>query len=445
MKLEQYLETVSEQIRYTKIRSEVTEELKNHILDQAESYEARGAFPEEALERAVREMGDPVETGVALDRIHRPRMNRGIVAAIAVISLLCIAAFYVIDPNIPDSFSWKSQAAYIAFGFLTMLLVYRMDYSILEKHGKKAAFLFLVLMFFGCFVFGTMISGSRRWMTLPFVHTRFSMSEAMLLYVPLFGAVLYSYRGEGYPVLLKLLPWIVIPVYFVWQFPDLSAAFTLFACLLCMTAYTVWKGWYRISKKAVLGILAAVLILTPLLFAGWIYLYGAEYQTARLEAFFTGNEPGYQTILAGKIRESSALLGSSKEAMEMFSSGIAGDYLSDFILVSICTVYGTLGAVAMVGGLGFIIIKAFRISITQKNQLGMIVGCGCGLVFLIKTVLGVLTNLGLIPYTSVSIPFLSYGGSNVIVSYLLLGLVLSVYRYQNILPSRQKTAAEVSG
>ena len=67
MKLDEYLNIVSEQIRYTKIRGTVSEELKNHILDQAEAYEACGAFPEEALERAVMEMGDPVETGVALE------------------------------------------------------------------------------------------------------------------------------------------------------------------------------------------------------------------------------------------------------------------------------------------------------------------------------------------------------------------------------------------
>ena len=61
MKLEEYLNTVSEQIRYTKIRQTVTDELKNHIWDQAAAYEDLGAFPEEALERAVREMGDPVK------------------------------------------------------------------------------------------------------------------------------------------------------------------------------------------------------------------------------------------------------------------------------------------------------------------------------------------------------------------------------------------------
>ena len=116
MKLNEYLETVSEQIRYTKIRSTVTEELKNHILDQAADYEACGAFPEEALERAVREMGDPVETGVALDRIHRPQMNWSILIAIAVLSILGVGVYYIANIQFSDTFPWQRQAMYVLLG-----------------------------------------------------------------------------------------------------------------------------------------------------------------------------------------------------------------------------------------------------------------------------------------------------------------------------------------
>ena len=133
MKLNEYLETVSEQIRYTKIRSTVTEELKNHILDQAADYEAYGAFPEEALERAVREMGDPVETGVALDRIHRPQMNWSILIAIAVLSILGVGVYYIANIQFSDTFPWQRQAMYVLLGFFLMLIVYRVDYSILGK------------------------------------------------------------------------------------------------------------------------------------------------------------------------------------------------------------------------------------------------------------------------------------------------------------------------
>ena len=436
MKLNEYLETVSEQIRYTKIRSTVTEELKNHILDQAADYEAYGAFPEEALERAVREMGDPVETGVALDRIHRPQMNWSILIAIAVLSILGVGVYYIANIQFSDTFPWQRQAMYVLLGFFLMLIVYRVDYSILEKFKWKAAVFFFLLMVVSSILFGVEIYGVNRW--ISFGPITFSISEAILLYVPLFGAALYSFRGDDYIVLAKIVPMIILPVFFVWITPGLSTALILFTSLSLLFAFAVWKDWYQIHKKAVLGIFGGIILLNPLAILGYYYFFGAAYQADRIRAFFTQSGDGfYIQNIARNMRESSALLGSSHQAMEQLANVPTREYLTDFILVSMCSIYGVLLTVAVVSGLTLIIFKIFRISLTQKNQLGMIVGTGCGLVFLVKTTVGILQNLQLIPYISVNIPFLSYGGSNVVVSYILLGLVLSVYRYKNILPDEK--------
>ena len=74
MRKEEYIKTVSEQMRSQMARDMVEKELSDHIDDQAESYEKEGMSEEEAFSRAVLEMGDPVETGIELDRIHRPEM-----------------------------------------------------------------------------------------------------------------------------------------------------------------------------------------------------------------------------------------------------------------------------------------------------------------------------------------------------------------------------------
>lgn len=435
MRLDEYLETVSEQIRYTKIRSTVTDELRDHILDQAESYEECGAFPEEALERAVREMGDPVETGVALDRIHRPQMNWGIVAAIAVISFLSIGIFYAANIVAHDIYPWQRQAMFVLTGFTLMLIVYRLDYSILERFNWKPAVLFLTFMIVGWMFFSNVVNGVARWIHMgPF---SFSISEGMLLYIPLFGAALYSFRGEGYGVLLKVIPLILIPTLFLMQLPDLSSAVILFTCLFCLFIFAVWKNWYQISKKAVIGISGSIVLLTPLAFTGYYYFFGEPYQTERIRSFFTQSGDGHYIVnMTEKMRLSSELIGSSETSIEWFVNGPTTDFLTDYILVSMCSLYGTLLTIAIITGLILIIMKVFQISVTQKNQLGMIVGMGCGLVFLVKTTVGILMNLQLIPYVSINIPFLSYGGSGIIVSYILLGLVLSIYRYKNILPNK---------
>ena len=437
MRLDEYLETVSEQIRYAKIRPTVTEELKVHILDQAESYEECGMFPEEALERAVLEMGDPVETGVALDRIHRPQMNWGIVAAIAVISILSIGIFYAANLMNQDMYPWQRQALFVAAGFLLMLLVCRLDYSILGKFGWKPALLFLLLMFLGWIFGGVPIHGARRWIRI--LGFTFSISEGMLLYVPLFGAALYSFRGEGYRVLLKVLPLIILPAYFVSITPDLSSAVILFTCLFCLFLFAVAKGWYQIHKQAVLAVSCGILILSPLMLLGYFYFFGMEYQSARIRAFFT--QTGDANFLAGlarNMRESSSLIGSSAQSAEWFANGPATDFLTDYILVTMCSLYGTLLTVAIITVLFLVILKVFQISIKQKNQLGMIVGTGCGIVFLVKITISILMNLQMLPHASISMPFLSYGGSSILVSYILQGLVLSIYRYKNILPAKNE-------
>lgn len=74
----------------------------------------------------------------------------------------------------------------------------------------------------------------------------------------------------------------------------------------------------------------------------------------------------------------------------------------------------------------------------QKNQLGMMMGCGCGMIFLVSFLINVLENLGPFPPTTTFLPFLSAGGSYIIVSYGLIGIILSIYRYKNVYPQNVK-------
>lgn len=438
MKLDEYLETVSEQIRYTKIRSTVTEELKNHILDQAQAYEECGAFPEEAMERAVREMGDPVDTGIALDRIHRPQMNWSIIILIAIISVFSIGIFYIADMLSSNVYPWERHAAFILSGFLLMLVVYRLDYSILGKFGSTSALLFLVILIAGLLVCGYSMYGVTKWIRIG--SFTISVPEVMFLYLPLFGAALYSVRGESYRIFIKIIPLILIPTVIVRFTQTFSYAAILFLSLLFIFLYAVWKDWFAISKKWVLGISSIFLLISPIAVLGCICCFGPEYQAARIKAFFTASgDADYIAEMAGTIRASSSLLSGNQNAMDTLFNGPSREFFSDYILVSMCGIYGIFLTAAIIGGLLLLIMKIFKVSTGQKNQLGMIIGIGCGIGFLVKTSVAILINLQLIPFMSVGMPFLSYGGSGILVSYILLGFVLSIYRFKNILPSKSET------
>lgn len=79
MKKEEYLRCVTDQIRCKKACPGIEKELEDHITDQAEMYLKKGMTEEQALKKAIAEMGDPVQVGVELDRIHRPQMSWGLV------------------------------------------------------------------------------------------------------------------------------------------------------------------------------------------------------------------------------------------------------------------------------------------------------------------------------------------------------------------------------
>lgn len=75
----------------------------------------------------------------------------------------------------------------------------------------------------------------------------------------------------------------------------------------------------------------------------------------------------------------------------------------------------------------------------QKNELGVVMGIGCGMVLLLNIVLNLFGSLGWIPPASSFLPFLSVGRSNMVLCYALVGFVMSIYRYKEVYPRHVKT------
>ena len=69
----------------------------------------------------------------------------------------------------------------------------------------------------------------------------------------------------------------------------------------------------------------------------------------------------------------------------------------------------------------------------------MLMGCGCGMVIGLNVVVNIGQNLGLLPIMEGFLPFFSRGGGGILVCYILMGMILSIYRYKNIYPSHVNT------
>ena len=429
MKMEEYLNKVTEQIRCKKARASVAGELKNHILDQMEAYKQEGMEEEEALDKAIIEMGDPVQVGVSFDRIHRPQISWSMLILMGVISIFSILLQVTLRSGTTEYVGHMAerQIVFILAGYLLMLLVYYLDYSFLGKYAVQIGGIFLAFMIltkpFRIGLNGmNFIMIGRLTFFIPFV---------MCLFVPVFGAILFQYRGEGYRAIGKSVVWMAIATAIVME-ASLPYAVLIGVSMLILFVIAVTQGWFNINKKKVLGVTGIGIGLLAGISVFWVNNFLKNYQAERIKAFISqSGEQNYTTVTAKTILQKSSMIGGNKEAISLMTESLPGAN-SEMIFVSIVACMGILSGILAAGLLIFLIQKIFRVSFGQKNQLGMMVGCGCGMILMMMSFFSIIQSLGMFPVSSLVLPFFSNSGSGTLVFYVLLGLVLSIYRYQNI-------------
>lgn len=100
----EYLQTLGEQIVNPHARASVLAEIQDHIEEQAQDYRASGMSEAVAMQEAVRQMGDPVSTGEALNQVHRPKFPIALFGLAVVLTVLGIAMQYLVYTHLtPDT------------------------------------------------------------------------------------------------------------------------------------------------------------------------------------------------------------------------------------------------------------------------------------------------------------------------------------------------------
>lgn len=438
-----YLREVLAQIRCRKAHDAVREELYAHIEDQKEAFLREGMTEDEAEAMAVREMGDPVTAGTELDRIHRPRMIWGMIGLIAALSLLGFVCQCLIYQHSLNTVPPWEKAVFMLGGFLLMIAVCYVDYSRIGFWAKEIyIFSFLILLVYTSrFGIGPVLNGRRNWINFgPYIV---NIQTLLLLAAPLYGAILYSFRGRGFDGLFRALLWMMPPLFITLRIPSFMTMAMLLLAMLIMLTVALARGWFRVPKKAVITVLWAVCLVSPMMLLVYESALGNNYRSMRLQSilgnimeFFGAKSPfevlpamSEQQHYVKNILEQSKMIGGNGAVQDSFEFFGRNTYMLTYVI----GFYGILAAVLLMAAIVFLIMRLFRNSFRQKNQLGMIMGTGCASVFFFRIVLYVLNNLGFLG-SDLDCPFLTMGGTTIVVSYILIGLLLSICRYQNVLP-----------
>ena len=449
MGIEEYLTEIKNQIRDKKAREFASDELKAHIEDRAEGLQKKGMDHDSEVLQAVKEMGDPVSVGVNLDRIHRPHLEWKFFLYVIYISILSVGVLGVLFAAMPRESVIGNQFAEglllkhtigVLFGLVMMIIVYRLDYTILAGKSRLIAAVLLISLAVLIFIFGVSINGAKRWIRI--LGIVFQTHALYLLYLPIFAGILYDYRNKGAGALFKIFLWMIAPAFLQSLYDAGWMPFVIFMLfsesILFMIALN--KNWYRVNKRKVfigmgIGFIAVI-----------TYFFGsmtADYQKARIQAWLShwglnfgsidGNtirDMNYNNTCLDNIFLRSNFIGKSDSAIEAVQ--LTPEASVDYILASIAATCGKLTVAVIMISLIILAVYVFRISVKQKNSLGSIVGCSCGIVIAVQAVSNILIVTGLFPLMGTTLPFFSLGITNIIIDYILLGLVLSIYRYQDI-------------
>lgn len=246
MKVHEYLKTVEEQIRCKSIWEDIRTELLGHIEEDTEYFRRKGMSREEAVERAVEEMGDPVETGIELDKVHRTRLDVKLLLFFIGIDLLTVVlAIAYFKGEMPDDVSkymlWRGTGLF----FLLMFSFggYRKEYF------SKPYQLWLLFFIISAVFMMISVFGGAAVEDSGFHLTDMAYQTMLFSNVAGFGGLAFYYRKGGYGEVRRLLA--IAGVVCLLSMISRQYFFTFMVVLAHVIILTiaVRRGWFRIKRR----------------------------------------------------------------------------------------------------------------------------------------------------------------------------------------------------
>ena len=326
--------------------------------------------------------------------------------------------------DLPDTYFVLRQAAAAGAGIVLLLICALLPYRIWER----CAWVILALSVAGLLAvlvpwtasIAPEINGARRWLRLGPLN--YQPSEVAKLAVIVWTAAVAVKKAEHFRSLRRGLgPFLVVwglVVALVALEPDLSTSLVI----AMLGGLIVFVAGARIAHFVFLAMLAA-----PLLWQQVSVGFRAE----RIEAFL--NPTADPTGAGFQVHQSLIALGSGGlsgvgigEGRQKF--GFLPEAHNDFIFAMIGEEWGFLGVLLLVGLYVSLVLVGFRIAGRAPDHFGELLAVGCASLIGVQALLHMAVALALAPPTGLTLPLVSYGRSNLLITLAALGMLISVAR-----------------
>lgn len=348
----------------------------------------------------------------------------GAAVFLSLFGLVMIYSASSITASVKEGSAWHffvRQLIFIGLGAAIAFVVSRIDYRILKS---KAMVLWGagIALLGAALVFGVIRGGARRWIPLGLFNLQPSELAKIACVIAVAALAVEWMRGRtetsrfmGAVAVITGVPTVLIIAQ-----PDLGTTLTLIVAvaMVLILAGISWR-WVGLGVVAGTALVALAIALEP---------YRVRRVLAFLDPWADPQGKGYQTV--------QALLAFGTGGIDGVGLGLSRQkffYLpeahTDFILAIIGEEVGLIGTLAVVVAMAVFVWAGFRIAIGARDPFGRLVAGGISGMLGFQAALNMFAVTGLIPVTGKPLPFVSYGGSSMLVTMICVGLVLSVSRF----------------
>lgn len=428
-----YAEKVCQQIRWKKAHGVVAKEIENHLIDQKNAYMDMGDPESAAEEKALLQMGDPVAVGAALDNTHKPAPQWGMIGLVMVLFLLGTVIQYLFITNISPEEGYRSISInalllYLHLSLAAFIGAYFLDFSFLGKHPYILALILLGVDILAQLI-GSEYAGNR-WLVLgPFSVSPIALST---LFPLAFCGVFYHLREKGkrgYFLGGLAAAYFCIQLILCHTFAGLFLFVCTAGVLMLVAAIRNWFG-ENTKPLFLLFLIAGIAVFALLIFAFSYRFYRIQ---SLLTVFHPETDPygaGYLPLLLREILENSVFLGEGGSiSIPLLQEDIfLTEFRSDYLLTFLTYRYGWAVSIGLVLLLAIFLALGFRKCLKQKSLLGQMISLTILCTFAAEILIYIIVNLGYPIIAPIALPFLSYGGSALLLNMALAGVLLSVFR-----------------
>ncbi len=327
-----------------------------------------------------------------------------------------------------DTPYFSHQLVWIGVSFAVLFVFSYIDFRFLKRTDILLwLFGFFSVLLILLFIAGHTSNGARSWFS--FGGVSFQPSDMMKLVVILLLAKYFSRRHieiDNFKHILISGLYAFIPFILVFLQPDFGGAMIIFLLWFGMTLVS------GISKRHILLVIGVGTVIFVLL---WGFAF-KPYQKARVMNFVQPlsdiHGSGYNVYQSTIAVGSGQVLGKGVGFGTQSRLKFLPEYQTDFIFAAYAEEWGCGGVGLLFLLLGLIIWRILHIALLGSTNFEILYGLGLAIYFMSHFIINIGMNIGIMPVTGITLPFMSYGGSHLITEFIGLGILMGMNRYKRV-------------